>query len=47
MGLFSNSVVAHPYQNWTWVPPSPEAATISDVMISDSENFEYNLTDFK
>ena len=21
MGLFSNSVAAHPYQNQTWVPP--------------------------
>ena len=23
MGLLSNSVVAHPYQNQTWVPPGP------------------------
>ena len=24
MGLLSNSVAAHPYQNQTWVPPPPD-----------------------
>ena len=45
MGLFSNSVAAHPYQNQTWVPPRDLDMEIDEEVVT--RYFHKNIINHK
>ena len=45
MGLLSNSVAAHPYQNQTWVPPRDLDMEIDEEVVT--RYFPKNIIDHK
>ena len=44
MGLFSNSVAAHPYQNQTWVPPRDLDMEIDEEVVTRYFHKKYYLS---